>query len=65
MTPVGYYIPFGLDYWVSLMFSVNIVGGLDDSSTYFSYGLRPVINLNSILKFTGDGTKNNPYVPSL
>ena len=38
---------------------------LDDTAIGITLGLRPVINLNSTLKFTGDGTKNNPYVPSL
>ena len=37
----------------------------DDYGTSLAYGLRPVINLKNTLKFSGDGTKNNPYVPSL
>ena len=45
----------------------DVSGNGDISETYTSVpsGLRPVINLKSTLKFTGDGTKNNPYVPSL
>ena len=37
----------------------------DDYGTSLAYGLRSVINLKNTLKFSGDGTKNNPYVPSL
>ena len=37
----------------------------DDYGTSLAYGLRPVINLKNTLKFSGDGTKNNPYVLSL
>ena len=65
MTPIGYYNPFGLTYWSSILFYVSTLGRIDDGSTYNPIGLRPVINLKSTLKFTGDGTKNNPYVPNL
>ena len=65
MTPTGYYNLFGLTYWSSFVFIVNSSGDIDDYYTNVTYGLRPVINLKNTLKFTGAGTKNNPYVPSL
>ena len=65
MTPIGYYNPFGNTYWYSLVFFVNTSGLVDDSYTINTFGLRPVINLKNALKFTGDGTKNNPYIPNL
>ena len=66
MTPVGYYSPYGSNVTVySFEFYVYKTGFLDDRDTTIARGLRPVINLKSTLKFTGDGTKNNPYVPSL
>ena len=41
-------------------------GKIDNPTTATHSGsVRPVINLKSTLKFTGDGTKSNPYVPSL
>ena len=30
-----------------------------------SVGIRPVINLKSTLKFTGDGTQENPFIPNV
>ena len=67
MTPTGYYNLFGLTYWSSFVFIVNSSGDIDDyyTNVNVTYGLRPVINLKNTLKFSGDGTKNNPYVPSL
>ncbi len=65
MTPVGYYNAFNRDYWSSAVFIVYTVGDFDDHATENTYGLRPVINLKSTLKFTGDGTKNSPYIPNL
>ena len=65
MTPAGYYNPFGDTSWNSYVFAVYASGYVDDLYTGSARGLRPVINLKSTLKFTGDGTKNNPYVPSL
>ena len=65
MTPSGYYTPFGSTAWSLYVFAVNMTGYVDDGNVYDSNGLRPVINLKNTLKFTGDGTKNNPYVPSL
>lgn len=42
-------------------------GGINDESfdknVYYSYGVRPTITIsNSSIKYSGDGTKNNPYV---
>ena len=38
-----------------------MTGYVDDGNVYDGHGLCPVINLKSILKFTGDGPKTNPY----
>ena len=65
MTPAGYYNPFGYSSWISVVFVGGASGTIDDSNTSGTNRLRPVINLKNTLKFTGDGTKNNPYVPSL
>ena len=66
MTPVGYYNAYGVNICIySFEFYVFKTGFLDDRDTTIARGLRPVINLKSILKFTGDGTRNNPYVPSI
>ena len=65
MTPAGYYNPFGHLYWFSRVLPVDTLGLIDDRGPNNTLGLRPVINLKGILKFTGDGTKNNPYIPSL
>ena len=66
MTPAGFYNTFGQTYYATLMFVINLDGYFDDAtSSYSLVALRPVINLKSTLKFTGDGTKNNPYIPSL
>ena len=64
MTPAGYYNPFGSSRWNSYVFAVYASGSIDDNGTFSTLGLRPVINLKNTLKFTGDGTKNNPYIPS-
>ena len=65
MTPAGYYNPFGSTNWVSRVFYVSTSGYFDDFDANGTLVLRPVINLKNTLKFTGDGTKNNPYIPSL
>ena len=65
MTSIGYYNPFGYSSSTSHIFAFNPYDNTDDGNTSYLLGLRPVINLKGILKFTGDGTKNNPYVPSL
>ncbi len=65
MTPVGYYNPFTYSGTFANVFALGDNSKINDYFCYDAYGLRPVINLKSTLKFTGDGTKNNPYVPSL
>ena len=65
MTSIGYYNPFSSNEWLSEVFLVGKSGYIDDSNTGSTFGIRPVINLKNTLKFTGDGTKNNPYIPSL
>ena len=65
MTPIGYYNPFATTEWGTYVFSIGSSGRIDDFPTTSTLALRSVINLKSTLKFTGDGTKNNPYVPSL
>ena len=47
------------------VFSISENGVIDADYTNDTHAVRPVINLKSTLKFTGNGTKNNPYVPSL
>ena len=65
MTPVAYNNSFGDNYWSSSIFQMHMTGAIDDDNAHNSFGLRPVINLKNTLKFTGDGTKNNPYIPNL
>ena len=68
MTPVYGKHAIGDGYWsVSVFLSYHNDNGneINDFSSTASTGLRPVINLKNTLKFTGDGTKNNPYVPSI
>ena len=65
MTPAGYYNPHGYDVFYSDVFILDDQGRIDAHFSQADYAMRPVINLKSTLKFTGDGTKTNPYVPSL
>lgn len=65
MTPSGLYNPYGFNYSYPYIFSCNYSGEIDDTGSDATYGLRSVVNLKNTLKFTGDGTKNNPYIPSL
>ncbi len=64
MTPAGYYNPFGDAYWHSFVFCVSTSGTIDDYYTYDTYGLRPVINLKSSVKVSGNGTKSSPFIIS-
>ena len=61
ITPVGYYNTFGSAEWDVVVFDVTSSGLLNDNSSYFDYGLRPVINIRSDVTVTGDGTMENPY----
>ena len=64
MTPLGYYTPFKTgSHKGAMIYFVSKRGG--DYFANYQFGLRPVINLKNTLKFTGDGTKNNPYIPNL
>ena len=65
MTPAGYYNPYNTNYWISYIFTVDVTNFIDDRGVDNFFYLKPVINLKNTLKFTGDGTKNNPYIPSL
>ena len=55
LTPAEYY-----NYKASV-FAVNNSGALVITPTTTQYGVRPVINLNSELTVSGEGTINNPY----
>ena len=61
MTPSGYYNTLGSSSWDAVPFSVSYTGKLNDSSTYFEMGLRPVINIRNDVTVTGEGTMQNPY----
>lgn len=61
ITPVGNYNPFGGNDYSSLLFNIYPSGGLDDNSTRYEVGLRPVINIRSDVSISGDGTMENPY----
>ena len=62
ITPVGYYNTFGSDEWDVVVFDVTSSGLLNDNSSYFDYGLRPVINIRNDVTVSGDGTMGSPYV---
>ena len=65
MTPVGYFNPAAWSGKYSMIFRMSDYNLLVPIDPAYDFGLRPVINLKNTLKFTGNGTKNNPYVPSL
>ena len=70
MTPIGVYnsIEYNgekYNYYSQYIAGIGNAGHLWDWGANNDFGLRPVINLKSTSKFTGDGTKNNPYLPSL
>ena len=65
ITPVGYYNPFGIAYYRSYIFGVDITGVLDDRSAYLTLALRPVINIRSDVTVSGLGTMTSPYTFSL
>ena len=64
ITPAGYLNPFDDTFW-TFIFVVDKTNYIDDNYTYSTFGIRPVINLKSTLKFTGEGTKENPYIPNI
>ena len=65
ITPSGFFYLFNFKYANALIYNISMEGCVGETYPPVQEGLRPVINLKSTLKFTGDGTKNNPYVPSL
>jgi len=68
----SYYLYNGATYWSftpyvwnslgdeAIVWSVNS-GKLNSGNVNDSYGVRPVISLKADVKFTGDGTIDNPY----
>ena len=46
----------------AIEFTVNSSGALYGASVNGLSGIRPVISLSSEVKFSGDGTYNNPYI---
>ena len=66
MTPVQNCVVYGTTESITSVF--QIAGQyLDDNRVQETggVGIRPVINLKGTLKFTGDGTKNNPFIPNI
>ncbi len=61
------YLHNGYSWWLITSYSSsnvrNIYGGSlsYESPSSVGYGVRPSVNLMSRLKFTGEGTKTNPY----
>ncbi len=62
MTPAGFYIPFGLDYWFAFALSLDGLGAFDGDTVNYSYTVRPVINIRSNMTITGTGTMTDPYI---
>ena len=59
MSPQGY----DANNKVARVFAVYENGLLNGSSVDWTYGVRPVINLNADIEFTsGTGASNNPFV---
>ena len=73
-TNYGYYLYTGQHYWTmspswyfsghAHIFAVNSDGYLSDNSVINTYGVRPVINLDTDVILTGSGTASNPYIVS-
>ena len=64
MTPIGFLWPtnwtngsYAMIYCIDAR-AINDV----DPQTYYSFGLRPVINLKGNLSVNGSGTKDNPFI---
>ena len=69
----SYYLYNNAYYWTmspsiyngnARVFLVSSNGGLFDSNVYFTYGVRPVINLKSAIAISGSGTTSDPYTIS-
>ena len=65
MSPSGFFYLFDFKEALAMGYEIGAVGEIGETYTNLSSGLRPVINLRGTLKFTGEGTKENPYIPSL
>ena len=65
MTPSGFFYLFGFKNALAMGYEIGSFSEISETYTHLSSGLRPVINLKGTLKFTGDGTKENPYIPGL
>lgn len=61
MTPVGAFVPLGVNVWVAGVFRVGDYGNLDDYWLYQSQGARPVVNLRSDAIKSGTGIVSDPY----
>ena len=60
MSPSSFAVPFS-DTWV---FCVRSVGGFSTGNVKYTWGVRPVINLNANITITGSGTASDPYTIS-
>ena len=71
-----YYLYNGQNYWTMSpdywyyysssnlninVFHVHLSGYLSDWGVTYTYGVRPVINLNANINLSGNGTMNDPY----
>ena len=65
VTPAGGYIPFDYTTWRPLIFAVSGKGLIDDAYVQNHFGIRPVINIRSNVKVSGDGTIQNPFIFAL
>ena len=72
----SYYLYNGQNYWTMSpdywyyysssnlninVFHVHLSGYLSDWGVTYTYGVRPVINLNANINLSGNGTMNDPY----
>ena len=62
MTPAGGYYPVGMTDWCAFDFNVNASDVIDDGFLDYARGIRPVINIRSDVKITGNGTMTDPYI---
>lgn len=61
MTPVGAFVPLGINAWVAGVFFVDANGFLDDYWVYKFQGVRPVVNLKNDAIKSGTGIVSDPY----
>ena len=65
MTPIAYHNSFYYPVYTVDIFSVTEYNGLKSLCVNNLIGLRPVINIRSNVKVSGDGTMQNPYLFAL